>query len=215
MGKNIEEIDDIWYNNMYGLRNRHRFGGVELLFLFALMELDDDNQKFVSDLYEKHKKQMYEIAYSILKNRHDADEVVDEAMLNVIKNIEKFVQSNGNEIDAQLVTYTRNAAINCYNAKKRRAAHEVSYTYINEDEEYEDIEIEDNAASTDELVLSKENSEIVAKYLKQLSKEQQDVIVLVFAHGHSNVEAAKILGISANAVGMRLFKAKKRLLELT
>ena len=66
----------------------------------------------------------------------------------------------------------------------------------------------------DEVLLSKENSEIVAKYVKQLTFEQQDVIMLVYTLGYSNVEAANVLGISSNAVGMRLFKAKKKLLEL-
>lgn len=191
-------------------------GDVGLLFYIALMTLDEDDRDFVGELYEEHKKKIYEIAYAILKNRHDADEIVDEVMINVIKNVEKFVQSDGNGILAQLVIYTRNAAINLYNAKKRRAAHEVSYTYINEDEEgeYEDIEIEDVSSGIDDVLLSKENSEIVAKYLKELTQEQQDVIMLVFVLGYSNVEAAKVLGISPNAVGMRLYKAKKRLLEI-
>lgn len=194
--------------------HEHKQGDVGLLFYIALMTLDEDDRDFVGELYEEHKKKIYEIAYAILKNRHDADEIVDEVMINVIKNVEKFVQSDGNGILAQLVIYTRNAAINLYNAKKRRAAHEVSYTYINEEGEYEDIEIEDVSSGIDDVLLSKENSEIVAKYLKELTKEQQDVIMLVFVLGYSNVEAAKVLGISPNAVGMRLYKAKKRLLEI-
>lgn len=185
-----------------------------MLFYIALLTLDEENQDFVGKLYEEHKKKIYEIAYAILKNRHDADEIVDEVMINVIRNVEKFVQSDGNEILAQLVIYTRNVAINCYNAKKRRAAREVSLTYINEDGEYEDIEVPDDASGIDDVLLSKENAEIVKKYLKQLTQEQQDVIMLVFGLGYSNVEAASVLGISPNAVGMRLFKAKKKLLEL-
>lgn len=185
-----------------------------MLFYIALLTLDEENQDFVGRLYEKHKKKMYEIAYAILKNRHDADEIVNDVMINVINNVEKFVQSDGKEILAQLVIYTRNAAINCYNAKKRRAAHEVSYTYINEDGEYEDVEIEDDASGIDDVLLSKENAEIVKKYLKQLTQEQQDAIALVFELGYSNVEAATVLGISPNAVGMRLFMAKKKLLEI-
>lgn len=178
------------------------------------MTLDEEGQNFVWKLYEEHKRRIYKISYSILKNKHDAEDAVDEVMINVINNVEKFVQSNGNEILAQLVIYTRNAAINIYNAKKRRGAHEVSYTYINEEGETENIDIEDNGPGADEVLLRKENSEIVAKYVKQLTFEQQDVIMLVFTLGYSNVEAAKVLGISPNAVGMRLYKAKKKLLEL-
>ena len=185
-----------------------------MLFYLALLTLDEDKQDFVGQLYEKHKKKIYEIAYKILKNRHDAEEIVDEVMINVISNVEKFVQSDGNETLAQLVIYSRNAAINLYKVKKRRSAHEIPFTYLNEDGDNEDIEIEDDAAGMDEVLLSKENSEIVARYVKQLTLEQQDAIMLVYTLGYSNVEAANVLGISSNTVGMRLFKAKKKLLEL-
>lgn len=185
-----------------------------MLFYLALLTLDEDKQDFVGQLYEKHKKKIYEIAYKILKNGHDAEEIVNEVMLNVISNVEKFVQSDGNETLAQLVIYSRNAAINLYKVKKRRSAHEIPLTYLNEDGENEDIEIEDDAAGMDEVLLSKENSEIVARYVEQLTLEQQDAIMLVYTLGYSNVEAANVLGISPNAVGMRLFKAKKKLLEI-
>lgn len=185
-----------------------------MLFYVALMTLDEENREFVGQLYEKHKKKIYEIAYAILKNRHDAEEIVDEVMINVIDNVEKFVQSDGNETLAQLVIYSRNAAINLYKVKKRRSANEIPFTYLNEEGDNEDIEIEDDAPGMDDVLLSKENSEIVARYVKQLTLEQQDAIMLVYTLGYSNVEAANVLGISSNAVGMRLFKAKKKLLEL-
>ena len=185
-----------------------------MLFYVALMTLDEENQEFVGQLYEKYKKKIYEIAYAILKNRHDAEEIVDEVMINVIDNVEKFVQSDGNETLAQLVIYNRNAAINLYKVKKRRSANEIPFTYLNEEGDNEDIEIEDDAPGMDDVLLSKENSEIVARYVKQLTLEQQDAIMLVYTLGYSNVEAANVLGISSNAVGMRLFKAKKKLIEI-
>ena len=185
-----------------------------MLFYAALMSLDDINRDFVGQLYETHKKKIYEIAYAILRNRHDAEEIVDEVMIRVINNVEKFVQSDGNETLAQLVIYSRNAAITLYNNKKKRTKHELPFTYTNEDGENEDIDLVDHDTGVDDVLLSKENSEIIAKYIKQLSLEQQDVIMLVYSLGYSNVEAAKVLGITPNAVGMRLFKAKKRLLEL-
>ena len=185
-----------------------------MLFYVALMTLDEENREFVGQLYEKHKKKIYEIAYAILKNRHDAEEIVDEVMINVIDNVEKFMQSDGNETLAQLVIYSRNAAINLYKVKKRRSANEIPFTYLNEEGDNEDIEIEDDAPGMDDVLLSKENSEIVAKYVKQLTLEQQDAIMLVYTLGYSNVEAANVLGISSNAVGMRLFKAKKKLIEI-
>lgn len=185
-----------------------------MLFYSALMALDDADRDFVSRIYEQYNKKIYSLAYSILKNSHDAEEIVDEVMIKVINNVEKFMQSDGNELPAQLVIYSRNAAINLYRSKKRRAARESSYTYMDEDGEFKDIEYGDDSFDIDEVLLREENAKIVAKYLKQLKPEYQDTIMLIYALGYSYEEAAGVLGISSNAVGMRLYNAKKKLLAL-
>ena len=185
-----------------------------MLFYSALMALDDADRDFVSRIYEQYNKKIYSLAYSILKNSHDAEEIVDEVMIKVINNVEKFMQSDGNELPAQLVVYSRNAAINLYRSKKRRAARESSYTYMDEDGEFKDIEYGDDSFDIDEVLLREENAKIVAKCLKQLKPEYQDTIMLIYALGYSYEEAAGVLGISSNAVGMRLYNAKKKLLAL-
>jgi RNA polymerase sigma factor (sigma-70 family) len=135
-------------------------------------------------------------------------------MISIIENIEKFRSASRNGIASQIVIYSRNAAINCYNKNKRRSKRFTSITHLNEEGEKEDYNLPDLAADLDELIISRETVEIVQKYLQMLSTEQQDAIKLVYALGYSNVEAAKILHISPNAVGMRLFNAKKRLIDL-
>ena len=65
----------------------------------------------------------------------------------------------------------------------------------------------------EEITLSSETVDLVRKHLKRLSLEQQDTIKLVYGLGYSNAEAAQVLHISSNAAGLRLYKAKKKLLE--
>lgn len=91
---------------------------------------------------------------------------------------------------------------------------EVPITYVNDEENLEDMEMEDLDQRVEEIVLTQETKNIVKAYLKNLPIEYRDVIKLVYALGYSNVEAAKILHISPNAVGLRLYKAKKKLAEV-
>ena len=77
------------------------------------------------------------------------------------------------------------------------------------------MEIEDSTINVDEIIITKETIELTRKYLKMLPIEQRDTIKLVYQLGYSNVEAAQILHITANAVGLRLYKAKKKLIELS
>lgn len=185
-----------------------------MLFTVMLAALEEDERSLAEQIYIKHKQQIYKIAYSILNNHHDAEDVLNDVMLNVINNIEKFVDSDGNKTAAQIVIYSRNAAINRYNKNKRKAETESSVTYMDEDGTRNNVDIPDDDANLEEIILRDETSAIVRRYLLQLPQEYQDAITLVYGYGYSNKAAAGILEITPNALTLRLFKAKKKLLEL-
>lgn len=185
-----------------------------MLFTVMLAALDEDDRSLAEMIYINHKRQIYKIAYSILNNHHDAEDVINDVMLNVINNIEKFVDSDGNKTAAQIVIYSRNAAINRYRKNKRKAEVETAVTYEDEDGNLSDIDIADTNAGVEDVVMSNETSVIVRRYLLHLPQEYQDAISLVYGLGYSNKEAARILNITPNAVTLRLHKAKKKLAEM-
>lgn len=185
-----------------------------MLFTMMLAVMEDDERSCAEEIYTRYQKYIYQIAVSILRNHHDAEDAVDTVMLNVINNIDKFVHSDRNKIDSQIVIYSRNAAINIYNKNKRKAETETPSAYQDSDGEWNDIEIHDEAADTDELILSRETVELVRKYLRMLPVEYRDPITLIYNMGYSYKETAAILGITVNAVGLRLRKAKQKLKEM-
>lgn len=185
-----------------------------MLFYSFLAVLDAEDRSFAEQLFEKYHKYIYEIVYNILNNHQDSEDTVDEVMINIMKNIDRFNNASGNDIVAQIVIYSRHAAINLYNKNKRRNKIEGYYTYVNDENEFEGIEYEDTSETVEERIITQETVEIVRKYLTQLTPEHRDIIKLVFVLGYTNVQAARVLHITPNAVGLRLFKAKKKLLEL-
>ena len=185
-----------------------------MLFFSMFAAIDAAERRCAAEIFEKYHKLVYGIAYGILKRPLDAEDALNEVMIHVMKNMERFSDATRNDIEAQLVIYTRNTAINLYNKNKRRNKVEVPITYVNDEENLEDMEMEDLDQRVEEIVLTQETKDIVKAYLKNLPIEYRDVIKLVYALGYSNVEAAKILHISPNAVGLRLYKAKKKLAEV-
>lgn len=181
--------------------------------MFIVETLSEDERSLAEKIYIEYKKYIYLQAYKILNNKQDAEDVVDRVMLDVLSNIEKFQSSDRNETAAQIVIYTRNSAINVYRKNKRRADSEVGLVYINDDDEMMDVDLTDSSADVEKITLSHETADIIKRHLLTLPKEQQDAISLVYGLGYSNVEAAKILGISANAVALRIYKAKKKLIK--
>lgn len=185
-----------------------------MLFYSFLTALDAEDRSLAEQLFEKYYKYIYEIAYNILNNHQDSEDTVDEVMINIMKNIDRFNNASNNDIAAQIVIYSRNAAINVYNKNKRRNKVESHYTYVNDESEIAEIEYEDSSETVEERIITQETIEIVRKYLKQLTSEHRDIMKLIFVLGYTNVQAARVLNITPNAVGLRLFKAKKKLLEL-
>jgi len=185
-----------------------------MLFYSFLSVLDTEEKTFVEQLFTKYKGLIYDIAYSVVNNHEDAEDVLDEVMISIIKNIERFHHAGRNDIERQIVIYCRNRAINFYNKNKRKAKKESHYTYMNDDDEYEEIEFEDTGADVEEHIITREMVEIVHTYLMQLNAGQRDLVKLIYAYGYSNVEVARALGITPNAVGLRLFKIKKKLKQM-
>ncbi len=185
-----------------------------MLFVALLATLNTYERNCAERIFEEHNKLIYEIAYKILNKKEDAEDILDEVMINVIKNIEKFVHANRNEIEAQLVVYSRNAAINLYNRNKRQSKLIQAMTYVNDDGELEDIDIADADADIDAKLLSEETAELVKRSLNKLPAKLRDTVELVYGMGYSNVEAARVLGTTPNTVGLRLLRAKRKLLEI-
>ena len=172
-----------------------------MLFVFMLSALADDERKCAEEIFVEYHKLIYEVSYRILNRRQDAEDTLDEVMMSVMKNMDKFLHAGRNDIEAQLVIYSRNAAINLYNKNKRRSKKEIPFTFMNEENEFEDIEIADDGETLEEITLSSETVDLVRKHLKRLSLEQQDTIKLVYGLGYSNAEAAQVLHISSKCGG--------------
>ncbi len=185
-----------------------------MLFLQLLSSLEPDELVFFNDIYERYHKHILVIANGIIKNHHDAEEVLDDVMMSIIQNIRKFMNSETDEIEAQIVIYARNASINRYNKNKRSREKTTHFSYADEENGAQVFDEADPEGDPAQLVISQETAEIVQRCLKRLPVEQQDVIQLVYMLGYSYAETAELLHITPNAVGMRIHHAKKKLLTL-
>ena len=161
---------------------------------------------------------MYHTAYSVLRNREDAEDAVSDAMCKIIKFISKFKGNTANEIQNKVVICIRstvkNKAIDHYNKRKRRLQKETSLYADADDGEERMLEIEDESADTEQLVIKSETRSLIRAALLKLPEAQRDAVNLVYLCGYSCVEAAEFLGVSDGAVRARLFKARANLKEM-
>ena len=135
-----------------------------MLFVSMLATLNTEKRSCAEMIFEENHKLIFEIAYKVLNNREDAEYTLNEVMINVIKNIDRFIHVNRNEIEAQLVIYSKNAMINLYNKNKIQRKHIKSITYINDDGETCEMDITDMDADVEEIILAEETAEILKKH---------------------------------------------------
>ena len=172
-----------------------------MLAIFNLLE-DKAERNLAEALYKKHKKAMYGVAYSILKNSADAEDAVMDAVYKIINNISKFDSEASEKKRSLVMIIVRNGALNKYNYNKSHGA--VSFDEEAESELYRE-------ESPEEYFLSAEAyGELLAK-IRALEPIYRDVILMKYLYGYENIEISAMLGISESTVRVRLMRGKKLL----
>lgn len=166
------------------------------IFLMAL-ESEEEKEKF-EILYKKYKAGMYRIAWNILKNERDAEDIVHESFWAIIENFEKIYDVSCHKTWNYIVTIVKNKAINLYNEKKRH-----------ENISYEENWEKDSEEQPLDIMVKKEQIQILAMILEQLPYPYKEVIYLQYYNELSGEEIGKVIGKSPENVRKISQRAKK------
>src|SRR4051812_19621182 len=149
-----------------------------------------------------HLDAAYNLARWLLRNDHDAEDLVQAAYLRALKFFGGFHGANGR---AWLLTIVRNA---CYTWHEREQArgHETAF-----DEEIHGIE--SHATGPEKHALREEDRLAVRRAVDELPLELREVVVLRELEGLSYKEIAAIAGIPMGTVMSRLARARERLIR--
>ena len=145
----------------------------ELRELF--IEIKYGNNIAFEKLYKNYKNLVYKIAYSILKNSYDSDDIV-QIVFEKIYSIDKDKLPTRNE-SSWLYSVTKNETINYLNKKKNHIELEEIY------------EIEDNNNEINELI----NKDSYNRLIGKLNENEKEIISLKILSNLSFKEIAKLL----------------------
>lgn len=167
-------------------------------------------------LMTRHAGRVYRLAYGITRNPADAEEVVQDVFLTVVRKGGSF------EGQAALATWmyrvTMNAALNRRRGKRREL--EVSLeehlpTYTENGHRAGDRSdlLVDWSSTPEERVLSGESRRVLENAIDSLPDHYRAVLVLRDVEELSNEEVASIVGDSLASVKSRLHRARMALRE--
>lgn len=159
----------------------------ELRELF--IEIKYGNNIAFEKLYKNYKNLVYKIAYSILKNSHDSEDIV-QIVFEKIYSIDKDKLPTSYE-SSWLYSVTKNETINYLKKKKN---------YVNLDDIYE---IEDNNNEINKLI----NQDSYNRLISKLNDSEKEIISLKVLSNLSFEEISKILNTPTGTIKWRYYKS--------
>ena len=163
----------------------------ELHVLFDKIKKEDEKEEAFNTLYKEYNKLIYGVAFSILKNKQDSEDITQTVFTKIFKlSKEKLPQKCES---SWLYAVTKNEAIT-YLRKKHKEIN------INDDEIY-NIQVEN-----DDLEKI-ENIDAYRRAINSLSKKEQEIVSLKILSGFSFSEIAKILNMPIGTVQWKYYKA--------
>ncbi|HEX4056172.1 MAG TPA: sigma-70 family RNA polymerase sigma factor [Tepidisphaeraceae bacterium] len=163
------------------------------------------DQELVNRFRQKvltHLDEAYNLARWLTRDRHDAEDIVQEACLRALRGFGNF---RGDDARAWLLTIVRNT---CYTWLKRQRTRD---TAVDVDTDVDTVE----SASADPFSVLSRNlqSEQLRAAVEDLPVEFREVIVLKDLQGMSYREIAKIVAVPIGTVMSRLARGRRRLAE--
>lgn len=148
-------------------------------------------------LAARHMRRAFSVAYRLLGQREDAEDLVQESLLTVLEKIESF--DSGRSFGPWFYRILVNRGLNLRKARALRRTEAIP---------------EATPAPSPSPLHAAETSELrgrLSEALGELSDRQRTIVELFELEGFSGPEVAEILGLSAGAVRWHLHEARKTL----
>jgi RNA polymerase sigma-70 factor (ECF subfamily) len=167
----------------------------------ALLELiQGGSREAFAELVRRHTERFYRIAYRVLHDRDNAEDVVQDAFLKLWEDPTKW----RGELSRKFTTWFYRVVVNlCLDRLKKQRPVELE----------PDLSLPDNRAAADESMIKAEQAEYLERAIAALPERQRIALNLCYEEGLTNQEAANIMGLKLKALQSLIMRAKTTLKE--
>ena len=164
----------------------------------------DDDRAFMHELYMQHHTTMMKMAITLTTSKADAEDVVSDACVSLVKNISVLRQLDCNILEGYIISTVKNAAYALHRKRKKRR------------------EMADGGSMIEHFALSEQSPvesimyrctiEMLEKAITQLQEEDQLVIRMKYFQKCTDKEIGSLLDIQEVSVRSRLTRIRRKLL---
>lgn len=164
------------------------------------IELARTREDLLEAAVRDHARLVYRIAFSVLRNHHDAEDATQETFLRVLHARAKLAKVE--DMRNWLARIGWRVAVERQKKSRRRLAEEIAVDHLVA-----------NGTPADEVVLGREMSGILESLIPSLPPKLRDAVTLSTVEEMSPANVAQVLGINEAKVRSRLFRARQVLRE--
>ncbi len=155
----------------------------------ALIAIAKGKTDALSVIYRTYGRMICSVAYQIVGNSHDAEDILQDVLLCIAKNAAKYTPSTNPR--AWVMAITRNLSVNAVKGRREHASFE---------------ELFDRDLSRADVIETEETI-LLADALGSLSEEERLIVKLKTYVGLSHAEIASVLEITADSAQKRYERA--------
>ncbi|MFY4775938.1 RNA polymerase sigma factor SigX [Metabacillus sp. RGM 3146] len=164
--------------------------------------MEDTFQK----IYEKYHQDIFQFLFYMVKNREQAEDLVQEVYIRVLKSFDRFEGRSSEK--TWLFSIARHVAIDWFRKQKTVRQR------ILEKFDWDTQQVQDLAPLPEEIALQNEEVQWIYRSLDQCTVDQQSVIILRYIQGLSITETAEALGWTESKVKTTQHRGIKVLKQL-
>jgi len=161
------------------------------------------NQSAYADLVKRHQRFVFTLALRFVKTREDAEEVAQDTFIKAYRSLTSFQQQA--KFTTWLYTIVYTTAMTALRKKR------LDTDSIDDENMY--IQLENQGGFDTNNAENKSRSYYLNQAIAQLLTDDATIITLFYQGEQSLEEIAQTLGMEANTVKVKLFRARQRLKE--
>lgn len=161
------------------------------------------NHAAFAGLVERYQDFVFTLAFRLVKNREDAEEIAQDAFVKAYRYLANF--RGDSKFSTWLYTIVNNTGISFLRKKK------IPVESLDQEHVFEKVATQQ--ADPDNRIDQQARVKILNDAMRYLSADDARVLTLFYQAEQSLEETAQVLGIEVNAVKVRLHRARGRLRE--
>ncbi len=170
----------------------------------TIIEASEGNVESFEDIYKAYSDFVYNVAFRVVNNMDEAQEVTQEVFITVYHKLKSFKFKSS--FKTWIYRITINSAINFAKKRSKEQSRIAEFNDKNEFNRTVDF--------VSEKIEEEQHEKVISTLLEALNPDQRACVVLRSIEGLSYQEIAKSLNININTVRSRLKRAREKLLTL-